>query len=69
MGIQSSINSTLGTLRILGALSSGKNYIDKQVQKGTKSLEKATGEVKDTVKKSTKEISSAINTWTDKNGN
>lgn len=69
MGIQSSINSTLGTLRVFGALTSGKKYIDEQVQKGSKSVEKATGEVKDAVKESAKEISNTINTWVDKDGN
>ena len=56
MGIQSSINSALGTLRVFGVLKTGKNYIDQQVQKGAKSLDNAVGEVKDTVKESTKDI-------------
>lgn len=60
MGIQSSINSALGTLRVLGALNSGKKYIDQQVQKGAKSIEKATGEVKQTVKESTKDIKGSM---------
>ena len=60
MGIQSSINSALGTLRVLGALKTGKNYIDQQVQKGAKSVENAVGEVKDTVKESTKDIKGSV---------
>ena len=60
MGIQSSINSALGTLRVLGVLNSGKKYIDQQVQKGTKTVDKAVGEVKDTVKESTKGIKSSM---------
>ena len=57
MGIQSSINSALGTLRVLGALNSGKKYIDKKIDKGAES-----------VKEAAKNIEKKIDTWIDKDG-
>ena len=80
MGIQSNINSALGTLRVLGALNSGKKYIDKKVQRGTESVKEAAkgvgesvkgavSDVGESVKEAAKGIEEKIHTWTDKNGN